>query len=118
MVSRRAGWMDGWMDGAIFLVWFRFVYMYERSSGQSWHTARHGTARGRRFEGGILETNLFYSVTGIVYIYNLPTWSWRRQSVLQIGKIGMFYTIFVSSMKINDTVHYINSGEPNDMDRI
>jgi hypothetical protein len=45
MVSRRAGWIHGWMDGAIFLVWFRFVYMYERSSGQSGHTARYGTAR-------------------------------------------------------------------------
>jgi hypothetical protein len=43
MVSRRAGWMNGWIDGAIFLVWFRFVYMYERSSGHQ--GTRHGTAR-------------------------------------------------------------------------
>jgi hypothetical protein len=92
MVSRRAGWMNEWMDGWGYFSGLVQVRVHVRTEfGSSGHTARHGTARGRRFEGGILETNLFYSVTGIVYTYNLHTWSWRGQSVLQICKIGMAY---------------------------
>jgi hypothetical protein len=66
--------MDERMDGRGYFSGLVQVRVHVRTEfGSSGHTARHGTARGRRFEGGILETNLFYSVTGIVYILQ-PTY--------------------------------------------